>query len=162
MPPTPASASALASVLGVERVRSRTIRGAGEISLLFSAGTDMWRALQLTESRVGETRGALPPGADVVVERVTTTPNPPYVQLLTQYPGLNAFAATYRILSNVKTLGGRYNFTNAVQQDIQMAEIPVFQFAIFYNNLLEFTDCAPLTINGRVHLEESFEFAIKR
>ena len=32
-----------------------------------------------------------------------------------------------------------------------MAEIPVFQFAIFYNALLEFSDCAPMTINGRVH-----------
>jgi CzcA family heavy metal efflux pump len=68
--------TALASVLGVERVRSRTIRGAVEISLTFAAGTDMWRALQLTESRVGETRGALPPGADIVVERVTTTSFP--------------------------------------------------------------------------------------
>jgi CzcA family heavy metal efflux pump len=68
--------TALASVLGVERVRSRTIRGAVEISLTFAPGTDMWRALQLTESRVGETRGALPPGADVVVERVTTTSFP--------------------------------------------------------------------------------------
>ena len=41
--------TALATVLGVERIRSRTIRGAVEISLLFSPGTDMWRALQLTE-----------------------------------------------------------------------------------------------------------------
>src|SRR5882724_5355557 len=68
--------TALATVLGVERVRSRTIRGAVEISLLFSPGTDMWRALQLTESRVGETRGALPAGVDIVVERLTTTSFP--------------------------------------------------------------------------------------
>ena len=68
--------TALATVLGVERVKSRTIRGAVEISLLFSPGTDMWRALQLTESRVGETRAALPSGVDVVVERLTTTSFP--------------------------------------------------------------------------------------
>ena len=68
--------TALATVLGVERIRSRTIRGAVEISLLFAAGTDMWRALQLTESRVGETRAALPAGVDVVVERLTTTSFP--------------------------------------------------------------------------------------
>ena len=68
--------TALATVQGVERVRSRTIRGAVEISLLFAAGTDMWRALQLTESRVGDTRGALPAGTDVVVERLTTTSFP--------------------------------------------------------------------------------------
>src|SRR5438552_11473455 len=46
--------SALATVLGVERVRARMIRGAVEVSLLFAPGTDMWRALQLTESRVAE------------------------------------------------------------------------------------------------------------
>lgn len=66
----------LATVLGVERIRSRTIRGAVEISLQFAAGTDMWRALQLTESRVGETRAALPAGVDIVVERLTTTSFP--------------------------------------------------------------------------------------
>jgi len=68
--------TALATVLGVERVKSRTIRGAVEISLLFAPGTDMWRALQLTESRVGETRASLPAGVDVVVERLTTTSFP--------------------------------------------------------------------------------------
>ena len=68
--------TALATVQGVERVRSRTIRGAVEISLFFASGTDMWRALQLTESRVGDTRGALPAGTDVVVERLTTTSFP--------------------------------------------------------------------------------------
>jgi CzcA family heavy metal efflux pump len=67
---------ALATVQGIERVRSRAIRGAVEISLLFAPGTDMWRALQLTESRVGETRSALPAGTDLVVERLTTTSFP--------------------------------------------------------------------------------------
>ncbi len=32
-----------------------------------------------------------------------------------------------------------------------MDSIPVFQFAIFYNSLLEFTWAAPLTVRGRVH-----------
>ena len=68
--------NALATVLGVERVRSRTIRGAAELSLLFAPGTDMWRALQLTESRVAETRTELPAGAEIVVERLTTTSFP--------------------------------------------------------------------------------------
>ncbi len=63
---------ALATVLGVQRIRSRTIRGATEISLQFAPATDMWRALQLVESRVGEARSDLPAGAEVLVERVTT------------------------------------------------------------------------------------------
>lgn len=63
---------ALTTVLGVQRIRSKTIRGATEVSLQFSPDTDMWRALQLVESRVNEARGDLPPGAEVLVERVTT------------------------------------------------------------------------------------------
>src|SRR4051812_13146338 len=62
--------------MGLERVRSRTIRGAVELGMQFSPGTDMWRALQLVESRVGETRAQLPPSAEVVVERLTTTSFP--------------------------------------------------------------------------------------
>jgi multidrug efflux pump subunit AcrB len=68
--------AALATVLGVERIRSKTIRGATEMSLQFAPGTDMWRALQLVESRVAATRPTLPPGADIGVERLTTTSFP--------------------------------------------------------------------------------------
>jgi len=68
--------TALATVLGVERIRSRSIRGAVEISLQFTPGTDMWRALQLCESRVGDARAGLPPATDVAVERMTTTSFP--------------------------------------------------------------------------------------
>jgi hypothetical protein len=85
------------------------------------------------------------------VERTTTAPNPPYVMLEQQYPGLNAFASTYRILSDAQYTNCPYNLTGVVQQDIQMAEIPVFQWAIFYNGLLEFSDCATMVVNGRVH-----------
>jgi len=68
--------AALATVMGVERIRSKTIRGATEMSLQFAPGTDMWRALQLVESRVAATRPTLPPGADIGVERLTTTSFP--------------------------------------------------------------------------------------
>jgi CzcA family heavy metal efflux pump len=68
--------TALATVLGVERLRSRTIRGATELSLQFAPGTDMWRALQLVESRVAEVRASLPAGAELTVERLTTTSFP--------------------------------------------------------------------------------------
>ncbi len=67
---------ALVTVLGVRRVRSRTIRGSTEIALQFIAGTDMWRALQLVESRVNQTRAALPSTTEVEVERLTPTAFP--------------------------------------------------------------------------------------
>ncbi len=63
---------ALSSTLGLERLRSKTIRGATELSLQFSPDTDMWRALQMVESKVSEARSALPADAEIVVEKVTT------------------------------------------------------------------------------------------
>jgi len=74
-----------------------------------------------------------------------------YVPLESQYSGLSGFASTYRVVSNARQTNGRFNVTNAVQQDVQLASIPVFQFAIFYNSLLEFTMAAPLVVRGRVH-----------
>ena len=63
---------AFSTVLGVQRIRSKTIRGATEISLQFAPDTDMWRALQLVEARVGEARATLPAGTELTVERITT------------------------------------------------------------------------------------------
>jgi hypothetical protein len=68
-----------------------------------------------------------------------------------QYSGLNGWVTIYRVLSNAQEVNGASNPLGAVQQDIQLYGIPVFQFAIFYNGLLEFTWCAPFTVNGRTH-----------
>ncbi len=62
----------LSTVLGLQRLRSKTIRGATELSLQFAPDTDMWRALQMVESRVSEVRSELPSDAELIVERVTT------------------------------------------------------------------------------------------
>lgn len=63
----------LGTVLGVRRVRSRTIRGGAEISATFSDSMDMQQALQLVQARVNEVRGSLPPDTEVEVERLTPT-----------------------------------------------------------------------------------------
>jgi hypothetical protein len=76
--------------------------------------------------------------------------------LPSQYSGLYGWTNSYRIVSNVKQISGTtYSITNACQLDVDMDLIPVFQFAIFYNGLLEFTWCAPLTVNGRTHANGS-------
>jgi CzcA family heavy metal efflux pump len=62
----------LSTVLGVQRIRSKTIRGTTEISLQFAPETDMWRAFQLVESRLSEARAGLPPETELVAEKVTT------------------------------------------------------------------------------------------
>src|SRR6185436_5801761 len=62
----------LTTVLGIERIRSRTIRGATDMSLQFAPGTDIWRAFQMVHAAVSDARADLPPGTDVAVEKITT------------------------------------------------------------------------------------------
>ena len=56
-----------------------------------------------------------------------------YVDLNSQYQGLRGWASNYRIVSNVRELNSPYLIKGAVNQDVQVASIPIFQFAIFYS-----------------------------
>jgi multidrug efflux pump subunit AcrB len=60
----------LSTVPGVEQVRSKTIRGAVELSLFFAPATDMAKAHSLVLSRLAETRASLPPETELVADRV--------------------------------------------------------------------------------------------
>src|SRR5437762_8621879 len=62
---------AVSTVLGVARVRSKTIRGGSEISIDFNPGTDMRQAETLTWNRIGAKRSELPPNVDLTVEQMT-------------------------------------------------------------------------------------------
>ncbi len=62
---------AVSVVPGVLRVRSRSIRGASEISVWFSPKTDMIYALQLVQARISQISSDLPAGLDIQVERLT-------------------------------------------------------------------------------------------
>ncbi|MFO0746099.1 MAG: efflux RND transporter permease subunit [Myxococcota bacterium] len=84
--------AALATVLGIERLHSKTIRGAAELSLQFVPGSDMQRALQLVQSALAEARGELPPTTELTVERVTTTSFPVLTFNLTGPTGFDARA----------------------------------------------------------------------
>jgi len=64
---------AVSNVPGVQRVRSRSIRGSVEISVDFAPRTDMAQALQLAQARVNQVQGELPAGVSVLVERLTPT-----------------------------------------------------------------------------------------
>src|SRR5207244_1176672 len=50
---------AVSTVIGVEKVRSKTIRGGCDLSIEFSPGTEMKRAEQLTWNRIGAARSSL-------------------------------------------------------------------------------------------------------
>ena len=62
---------AVSVVPGVERVASRSLRGASQVNITFTEGTPMEGALQLVRTRVEQIRGALPTGTQLEVERLT-------------------------------------------------------------------------------------------
>jgi multidrug efflux pump subunit AcrB len=62
---------AVTTVIGIAQVRSKTIRGASELSLDFNPGVNMLQAEQFTWNRLGTVRSKLPPDVDLEVERMT-------------------------------------------------------------------------------------------
>ncbi|HXT73413.1 MAG TPA: efflux RND transporter permease subunit [Candidatus Angelobacter sp.] len=66
----------VSTVQGVNRVRSKTIRGAASVGVLFNPGMDMKYALQLVQGRVSEVQSSLPPDTEVNVEWESPTVYP--------------------------------------------------------------------------------------
>jgi CzcA family heavy metal efflux pump len=58
-------------VLGVNRVRSKSVRGASEIEIDFVPGTDMVQATNDVRARMADVESQLPPGTSTLVERQT-------------------------------------------------------------------------------------------
>jgi CzcA family heavy metal efflux pump len=71
------------TVLGVRRVRSKTIRGACEISVLFNPDADMPYSLQLMQAKADEVRPELPSGTSLAVERMTPSLFPIFSVIVT-------------------------------------------------------------------------------
>ena len=71
------------AVPGIRRVRSRSIRGAAEISAQFDPSTDMVVALQKVQNRVAEITGDLPADTELQIERMTPAIFPVFILSLT-------------------------------------------------------------------------------
>jgi hypothetical protein len=74
-----------------------------------------------------------------------------YTNLVSQYQGLYGIASLYRIVSNARRIMAPFEVVAGVKQEVQLATIPVFQFAIFYSVELEINPGPIMTVNGRVH-----------
>jgi CzcA family heavy metal efflux pump len=74
---------AIREVPGIRRVRSRTFRGAAEISCLFEPATNMDLALQQMQARIAEARTGMPAELDLQVERLSPATFPMYSLILT-------------------------------------------------------------------------------
>lgn len=81
------------------------------------------------------------------------------IQTLTSgpYAGLKALITPYQVVS--RTRHNNKNVWAAIQSDIQIQHIPIFQFAIFYNLDMEIENGPNMSINGRVHGNANAYFA---
>jgi len=78
-------------------------------------------------------------------------PGNTYTNLTSQFKGLSGWASSYRVISNARQLDGPFNITGGLLQEVDVATIPLFQFAIFYNLELEICPAPNMTVTGRVH-----------
>ena len=85
--------------------------------------------------------------ASVSIGQVSTAAT----NLNSQFVGLFGFVQPVTVASTATPEGVGYNLSATVYQSIQFAQIPLFQYAVFYNMDLEINPSAAMTINGRVH-----------
>lgn len=115
-------------VPGIRRVRSRTFRGASEISAQFEPRTDMALALQELQNRVSEVRQELPADTELAVERLTVSAFPMLSLNLTgglPTPDLNDYAFYVIRPAMARVPGvGRVEVSATDKREIEVAADP--------------------------------------
>ncbi len=74
-----------------------------------------------------------------------------YVVLNSTYAGLQGFVSTYTITSFAQDTASPQSVTAGVMQQLQLASIPVFQFAMYSSGEMEISCGQSFDITGRVH-----------
>ena len=82
---------------------------------------------------------------------VQRTPGTNYIVLDSTYAGLKGFASTYTIVSHATDTASPQSVTGGVLQQLQLASIPIFQFAMYSSGEMEISCGQPFDITGRVH-----------
>jgi hypothetical protein len=75
----------------------------------------------------------------------------PWGSIPAQFNQLSGIGNNYSVTAQAVPVGQRYSFTNRVTQSIWAGQIPLYQFAIFYNMEMEINPGNNMTVNGRVH-----------
>ena len=75
------------------------------------------------------------------------------------YVGLNSLSTPYQIIARANGINRPISLTTGVMRTVQIQQIPIFQFAIFYNLDLEMEPGPNMTINGRVHTNNNLYVA---
>jgi hypothetical protein len=74
-----------------------------------------------------------------------------YVPLNSIFAGLKGYVCEVNIVSNARLNNSLQNVVGAVKQTIQLANIPIFQFAMYSSADMEISCGQPFRITGRVH-----------
>jgi len=74
-----------------------------------------------------------------------------YVVLNSTYAGLKGFVSTYTIVSHAQDTASPQSVTAGVLQQLQLASIPIFQFAMYSSGEMEISCGQPFDVTGRVH-----------
>jgi hypothetical protein len=120
---------------------------------LWRANLDLYRSLvpESTESPLWQKYEFSDGNGNVGKTHVEYLPPEAFTNLTSQYSGLSGWATAFRIISNARDTKSPFSIPSAVRQDIQVATIPIFQFAIFYNLDLEIHPGPDMTVTGPVH-----------
>jgi hypothetical protein len=97
-------------------------------------------------------------GTNGVTNQITVNIGPAatnMVALNSQYSGLYGLAQSIDVIATATPIGQPQNVPATVHESLQLASIPLYQFAIFYNVNLEIDPGAAMTINGPVFCNQS-------
>ena len=86
---------------------------------------------------------------------VRRSPGTSYIVLDSTYAGLKAYVTTYTVVAHARDTANPQEVTGGVLQELQLAGIPIFQFAMYSAGDMEISCGQPFTINGRVHANQT-------
>ena len=82
---------------------------------------------------------------------VNRAPGISYVVLDSAYAGLKGYISTYTVVSHAADTASSQDVKAGVLQELQLAGIPIFQFAMFSSGNMEISCGQPFDVTGRVH-----------
>jgi multidrug efflux pump subunit AcrB len=115
---------AVSTVIGVSRVRCRTIRGGCDLSIDLAPGTDMRRAEQLVWNRISAARSHMPADVEMTVEQMTPSVFPIISLVLTggDNPSQLREYAYYQLAPQIKNIPDVL-YANVVGSEMREIEV---------------------------------------
>ena len=74
-----------------------------------------------------------------------------YKVLNSEYAGLSGFVSTYTVVSHARETPALQNVVAGVLQEVDLALIPIFQFAMYSSGSMEISCGQPFVVTGKVH-----------